>query len=325
MYYLPRPFVGDRRGDHAASRSATSGVPLRRVAHAARPSGCQGMQDRPALREDADEADADVVCIDHNGSSVLRRNAYFGSSLLLCPADNPLNQCGEIAQTTEAASRSCRASHRSAASIHTRSICRKMARSRSERAVCAHSRHSFAFSRYSLADATTQARIGRRPRPHNAAAKAAVLIKSLQIIQMLSKDGRTLRQAYKLDFMRSLGACAYPGLNCGGLADVERVRAPPECQGGSEIQAGLRRAVPMCFSTTVSVSRMAPIATETPAQVLDRLIVGVPAGLTAAAYLTRADHFPYRHSSRPLGPVCSHFVHIRKGCLRHAATILQNI
>jgi hypothetical protein len=85
-----------------------------------------------------------------------------------------------------------------------------MARSRSERAVCAHSRHSFAFSRYSLADATTQARIGRRPRPHNAAAKTAVLIKSLQIIQMLSKDGRTLRQAYKLDFMRSLGGPRLP-------------------------------------------------------------------------------------------------------------------
>jgi hypothetical protein len=101
---------------------------------------------------------------------------------------------------------------------------------------------------------------------------------------------------------------------------------PPECRGGSEIQAGLGRAVPRCFSTTVSVSRMAPIATETPAQVLDCLIVGgIPAKLTAAAYLTRADHFPYRHSSRPLGPVCSHFVHIRKGCLRHAATILQNI
>jgi hypothetical protein len=39
----------------------------------------------------------------------------------------------------------------------------------------------------------------------------------------------------------------------------------------AELQAGLGRAVPRCFSTTVSVSRMARIATETPAPVLDSL------------------------------------------------------
>ena len=59
VYYLPRPVSARRPGDHAASRPAASGVPLRRLANVARPAGCRGVQDRPASREDADEADGD--------------------------------------------------------------------------------------------------------------------------------------------------------------------------------------------------------------------------------------------------------------------------
>ena len=59
VYYLPRPVSASRPGDHAASRPAASGVPLRRLADVARPAGCRGVQDRPSSCEDADAADGD--------------------------------------------------------------------------------------------------------------------------------------------------------------------------------------------------------------------------------------------------------------------------
>ena len=45
--------------DHAPSRPAASGVPLRRFADVARPVGCRGVQDRPSACEDVDAADGD--------------------------------------------------------------------------------------------------------------------------------------------------------------------------------------------------------------------------------------------------------------------------
>jgi transposase-like protein len=64
--HLPRQRVlpaaagaGERSGDHAAPRPAASGVPVRRLANVARPAGFRGVQDGPASREGADEADGD--------------------------------------------------------------------------------------------------------------------------------------------------------------------------------------------------------------------------------------------------------------------------
>ena len=51
--------AGGRSCDHAASRPAASGVPLRRLADVARPAGGRGVQDRPPSREDVDAADGD--------------------------------------------------------------------------------------------------------------------------------------------------------------------------------------------------------------------------------------------------------------------------
>jgi transposase len=51
--------AGCRPRDHAASRPASCGVPLRRFSNAARPFRRRWVQDRPASREDADAADGD--------------------------------------------------------------------------------------------------------------------------------------------------------------------------------------------------------------------------------------------------------------------------
>ena len=51
--------AGRRPRDHAASRPAASGVPLRRFADVARPVGRRWVQDRPSACEDADAADGD--------------------------------------------------------------------------------------------------------------------------------------------------------------------------------------------------------------------------------------------------------------------------
>src|SRR5260370_1680872 len=51
--------AGSRSRDHAASRSAAPGVPLRRLANAERPAGCRGVQDRPPACENVDAAHGD--------------------------------------------------------------------------------------------------------------------------------------------------------------------------------------------------------------------------------------------------------------------------
>src|SRR5437867_2215806 len=51
--------IVSRSRDHAASRSAAPGVPLRRFAYVARPAGFAGVQGRPPPCEDADAADGD--------------------------------------------------------------------------------------------------------------------------------------------------------------------------------------------------------------------------------------------------------------------------
>ena len=50
---------GSRPGGDATSGPAASAVPLRRLAHVARPAGRRGVQDRPPVRKNADEADGD--------------------------------------------------------------------------------------------------------------------------------------------------------------------------------------------------------------------------------------------------------------------------
>ena len=83
--------VGDRPGGHAASRSAASGVSLRRLANVARPAGCRGIQDRPASREDADEADGDRSTLSPSADDEARAGAQdlsvFAARNGDCPAE----------------------------------------------------------------------------------------------------------------------------------------------------------------------------------------------------------------------------------------------
>ena len=57
--YVAASGIGERPGGDATSGPAASAVPLCRLAHATRPAGRRGVQDRPPARENADEADGD--------------------------------------------------------------------------------------------------------------------------------------------------------------------------------------------------------------------------------------------------------------------------
>ena len=71
---LPSP-SGAHRGprNHATSRPAASGGPLRRFADVARPAGCRWEQGRPSACQNADAADGDIgtlsPCAHHQASS----------------------------------------------------------------------------------------------------------------------------------------------------------------------------------------------------------------------------------------------------------------
>src|SRR5208282_5566160 len=77
--------AGSRSRDHAASRSAAPGVPLRRLANAERPAGCRWVQDRPPACENADAADGDRGALSPSGYNHARAR----------PQDLPVSAAGD--------------------------------------------------------------------------------------------------------------------------------------------------------------------------------------------------------------------------------------
>ena len=99
VYYLPASGVGERPGGDATSGPAASAVPLRRLAHVARPAGRQGCKIGPPARKNADEADGDRArSISPSGTTKPEPGSQRSIAYLCCAIGDPRGQtrCGAM-------------------------------------------------------------------------------------------------------------------------------------------------------------------------------------------------------------------------------------